>query len=630
MSSLEKLRKHNYWQYPYQNKLLLDMPGEIWKPVSDYENYYEVSNYGRIKSIEKEAKLGFNSDYTSHVKEKILTQQLEVNVNLKTLRVGFCVDYVTKDIRVRDLVYKAFIGDVNLKDYTVIHLDGNGENCMAENLGLRLKREKDRKKQAYRERLEKQGWTDQSKPYQNLSLEDMEGEIWKPLVNYETRYMVSNLGRIKSIPRKVERILGGMTIQYETQALIRKQEPDKRKNPYLIFAINTENNKRSAYQVAYAVYTTFIGSFDFSVYRLVYIDGDTFNNRVENLKLQKRVEEKPDVRIEKRMQADAIRKDKYRRESIKKLSEAGLSDLQKSMLENGEYPFLNLSLEDMEGEIWRKLPFYEDYIEVSNLGRIKRLSRLMESKGTTYQDCEMIAMPTLQVRPLLSSEIDIRLSFQLKVTFMDQGHKRSLVVKPMIAKAVYSAFVEPVVFGSDWPKIHFKDGDRLNVRLENLHGRHSPLNNVKKRGKYSLPKVHHTRKDNIATRKVISRFGPDGKYICSYPSITEAGRAIHASPSSISSVADKPLTAKGYFWRLGNDRSPISETILKQHRQNSAYPKPVEQYTSTGEYVATYCSISEAARKLKCASALIQGVLYGKFRLAKGFVFKWAEEIPEA
>lgn len=211
MSSLAKLRKHNYWQYPYQNKLLLDMPGEIWKPVPDYENYYEVSNYGRIKSIEKEAKLGFNLNYTSHVKAKILSQQLEVNVNLKTLRVGFCVDYVTKDIRVRDLVYKAFIGDVNLKNYTVIHLDGNGENCMAENLGLRLKREKDRKKQAYRERLEKQGWTDQSKPYQNLSLVDMEGEIWKPLVNYETRYMVSNLGRIKSIPRKVERILGGMT-----------------------------------------------------------------------------------------------------------------------------------------------------------------------------------------------------------------------------------------------------------------------------------------------------------------------------------------------------------------------------------------------------------------------------------
>lgn len=628
MSSLEKLRKYNYLQYPYQNRLLLDMPGEIWKPVTDYENYYEVSNYGRIKSIEKEGILGFNSNYTAHINAKILSQQLEVNVNLKTLRVNFCVDYVSKDIRVRDIVYRAFIGDVNLKDYNVIHLDGDGENCMAENLGLRLKREKDRKKLAYQERLEKQGWTDKSKPYQNMSLEDMEGEVWKPMLNYETHYMVSNLGRIKSIPRKVERILRGMTIQYETRALIRKQEPDHRGNPYLVFGINTANNRRSAYQVAYAVYTTFIGLFDFSVYRLVYVDGDTFNNRIENLKLQKRVEEKPDVRIEKRVQADIIREEKYRCECIKKLSEAGLSDQQKSILEKGEYPFMNLSLEDMEGEVWRKLPFYEDYIEVSNLGRIKRLSRLQESKGTTYQDREMIAMPTVQVRPL-SSGMDIRLMFQLKVTFMEQGRKRSLVVKPMIAKAVYSAFVKPVVFGSDWPKIHFKDGDRLNVRLDNLEGRHSPLNNAEKRGKLALPKVHHTQKKNIVARKVISRFGPDGKYICTYSSIAEAGIAVHLYPSSISSVRDKPLMAGGYFWRSGNDMSPISEAIMEQHRQSGGYPKRVEQYTPEGKYIATYSSISEAACKLKCSTGLIHQVLHRKCKLAKGFVFKWAEGIPE-
>jgi len=30
------------------------MEGEIWKPMADYENYYLVSNKGRIKSLPRE------------------------------------------------------------------------------------------------------------------------------------------------------------------------------------------------------------------------------------------------------------------------------------------------------------------------------------------------------------------------------------------------------------------------------------------------------------------------------------------------------------------------------------------------------------------------------------------------
>lgn len=36
-------------------------------------------------------------------------------------------------------------------------------------------------------------------PYQNLSLEDMPGEIWKDIPQFEGLYMVSSLGRIKSV-----------------------------------------------------------------------------------------------------------------------------------------------------------------------------------------------------------------------------------------------------------------------------------------------------------------------------------------------------------------------------------------------------------------------------------------------
>ena len=37
------------------------------------------------------------------------------------------------------------------------------------------------------------------KPYQNLSLEDMPGEVWKDIPGWEGRYQVSNKGRVKSL-----------------------------------------------------------------------------------------------------------------------------------------------------------------------------------------------------------------------------------------------------------------------------------------------------------------------------------------------------------------------------------------------------------------------------------------------
>ena len=34
--------------------------------------------------------------------------------------------------------------------------------------------------------------------YENLSLEDMEGEVWKDIEGFEGMYQISNMGRVKS------------------------------------------------------------------------------------------------------------------------------------------------------------------------------------------------------------------------------------------------------------------------------------------------------------------------------------------------------------------------------------------------------------------------------------------------
>ena len=40
--------------------------------------------------------------------------------------------------------------------------------------------------------------------WQNQQIEDLEGELWKPIKNYECLYEISNMGRVKSLVRRTK------------------------------------------------------------------------------------------------------------------------------------------------------------------------------------------------------------------------------------------------------------------------------------------------------------------------------------------------------------------------------------------------------------------------------------------
>ena len=46
---------------------------EIWKPIKNYEGYYEISNLGRVKSVERYVKQG---NFIRHVKESIKNEYI--------------------------------------------------------------------------------------------------------------------------------------------------------------------------------------------------------------------------------------------------------------------------------------------------------------------------------------------------------------------------------------------------------------------------------------------------------------------------------------------------------------------------------------------------------------------------
>ena len=66
----------------------------------------------------------------------------------------------------------------------------------------RLKEEGRSYYQMNRERILEKRKAEYLKNAEACRIQDLEGEEWRPLVGYEEHYMVSNMGRMKSLPKQ--------------------------------------------------------------------------------------------------------------------------------------------------------------------------------------------------------------------------------------------------------------------------------------------------------------------------------------------------------------------------------------------------------------------------------------------
>lgn len=101
---------------------------EEWKDIEGYEGLYQVSNEGRIKSLEKKYNVGYVG--LKHQNEMILKPTA---VGKGYLHVSLCKNGCKKYKRIHRLVAEAFIPNPN--NYEVVnHKDENPQNNSVENL----------------------------------------------------------------------------------------------------------------------------------------------------------------------------------------------------------------------------------------------------------------------------------------------------------------------------------------------------------------------------------------------------------------------------------------------------------------------------------------------------------------
>jgi hypothetical protein len=93
---------------------------EIWKPIADYEGLYEISNYGRIKSLL----------YWHGTNERILKSMKDKN---GYLYIVLYKDNINKKYKIHRLVLETFVGPCP-SGMQCCHNDGKPDNDFVENL----------------------------------------------------------------------------------------------------------------------------------------------------------------------------------------------------------------------------------------------------------------------------------------------------------------------------------------------------------------------------------------------------------------------------------------------------------------------------------------------------------------
>ena len=112
--------------------------------------------------------------------------------------------------------------------------------------------------------------------YKNLSIIDLDGETWKILRNKNNDYCISNLGRVKSLNRKIIQS-NGKIISVKNRIL--KQSINK--FGYLQVAFNV-NSKLKSFRVNRLVGEYFIENKN-NLKQINHIDGSKINNKFCNL-----------------------------------------------------------------------------------------------------------------------------------------------------------------------------------------------------------------------------------------------------------------------------------------------------------------------------------------------------------
>jgi hypothetical protein len=209
----------------------------------------------------------------------------------------------------------------------------------------------------------------------------------------------------------------------------------------------------------------------------------------------------------------------------------------------------------MQIEIWKPVPGYEGKYEVSNLGRVKSLSRFVLGKGKGLYP----------VKERILRQCVIKGYYEVILCLNGKVHKHSRV-----HRLVALAFIPNT---DKKPNIDHINCNPLDNRVENLKWctQKENCNNPISRERNALSKsgeknpLYGRRNEQVHNSRKVACYSKEGTLIKIYPSIVEAYRQTNIRPSAIGDCASKrkkfdkrdgkyytTKSAGGYIWKYVN------------------------------------------------------------------------------
>lgn len=300
------------------------------------------------------------------------------------------------------------------------------------------------------------------------------GEIWKDILNYETLYMISNHGRFIS---KEKRVFNGHKDILKPCKLLKPNIYNNRLSIQLI-----KDNKYKKFSVSQLVAQTFLPYFSPVIYILKHKDGNPLNCYADNL------------------------------EWIKKVSRKTV-----------------FNTENIQDEIWRDIPEFEGFYQISNKGRIKSLSREIKATNRIIKTQDRI----------------------LNVTPNRMGYLYVTLCKPEKQQRMFIHRIVATVFipnPENLPYVDHIDTNPLNNCVENLHWVNQTLNMnnpITKKNISNGLKEQYNKSWNCIP--IVQLKG--NEIVNTFPSISEAHRQGFNKSSVTRCLQGKQRMYKGYTWK---------------------------------------------------------------------------------
>ena len=238
----------------------------------------------------------------------------------------------------------------------------------------------------------------------------------------------------------------------------------------------------------------------------------------------------------------------------------------------------------MQELIWKSVPNYEGFYEVSNNGQVRSVDRFVQFNGT------------LSLVKGKAKNIRLDTYGYAVVSLSKNGVEKTMKVHRLVAMAF-------IPNPENKPCIDHVNTIRTDNRVDNLRWVTSKENSnnrltLKRRTHCHTPEAIRKR---IETHRInggqhspirVFQFTKDGDFVAEYSTVEDAHRAMGKN-LNIYSVLDKEnLSAGGYIWRTRRDIRPVYRGRNQNYKLQN-----IIQYDREGNIIAEYKDLNEASSR---------------------------------